>query len=103
MLIQKLAKILESSIQFDLLRRRNARIRHYPIGNEMSLEKSFGETKRLRTCKKQFLCLLNLLLSLRVELIHSICLSKNERRIVATRARVSNQTPDAMHRTFKSL
>jgi hypothetical protein len=47
--------------------------------------------------------LLNLLLSLRVELIHSIYLSKNERRIVATRARVSNQTPDAMHRTFKSL
>src|SRR5262249_20969595 len=41
-LIQKLAKLGESRIQFDLLRRRYARIRHHPIGNEMSLEKTFG-------------------------------------------------------------
>src|SRR5205823_4234363 len=74
MSVQKLAKLLESFIQLNLLRHRNARIRHYPIGNEMSLEKTLGKTKRLRTCKKQFLGLLNFLLSLRVELIHSICL-----------------------------
>ena len=76
MRVQKLAKLGKSSVHFDLLRRRNTRIRHYPIGDEMSLEKALGETKCLRTCKQQFLCLLNLLLSLRVELIHSICLEK---------------------------
>ena len=90
MLVQKLAKLGKSSVQFDLLRCRDARIRHYPIGNEMALEKTFGKPERLRTCKKQFLILLNFLLSLRVELIHSGCLRKNWRRIVAMRARVSN-------------
>jgi len=85
-----LAKLSKNSVQFDLLRRRDARIRHYPIGNEMALEKTFGKTESLRTCEKQFLGLLNFLLSLRVELIHSGCLRKNWRRIVAMRARVSN-------------
>ena len=73
MLVQKLAKLGKSSVQFDLLRRRDARIRHYPIGNEMALEKTFGKAERLRTCKKQLLGLLDFFLSLRVELIHSIC------------------------------
>jgi hypothetical protein len=74
MFIQKLVKLGESSVQFGLLRRRNARIRHYPIGNEMPLEKAFGKTEGLRTCKKQFFGLLDFFLSLRVELIHSGCL-----------------------------
>ena len=72
MLVQKLAKLGKNSVQFDLLRRRDARIRHYPIGNEMALEKTFGKTERLRTCKKQFLGLLDFFLSLLVERIHSI-------------------------------
>src|SRR5438105_3307260 len=92
MFVQKLLKLGKSFIEFGLLRRRNARIRHHPISNEMPLEKAFGKTQGLRTCKKQFLSLLNLFLSLRVELIHSICLGKNRRRIVAMRARMSNHT-----------
>jgi len=37
----------------------------------MPLEKAFGKTEGLRTCKKQFFGLLDFLLSVRVELIHS--------------------------------
>src|SRR6266487_6377010 len=76
MFVQKLAEFSKRIIQLDLLRSRNARIRHHPIGNEMSLEKTFGEPERLRACKKQLLRLLNFFLSLRVEFIHSIELSK---------------------------
>src|SRR5262249_32958943 len=72
MLVQKLAKLGESSIQFGLLCRRNARIRHYPIGDEMSLEKALSKAEGLRAYKKQFLRLLNSLLWLRVDFIHSI-------------------------------
>src|SRR6266404_7986671 len=75
----------------DLFHSRNARIRHHPIGNEMSLEQSLGKTERLRACKKQLLRLLNFFLSLRVELVHSVELSKKGRRIVAVGARLSNQ------------
>jgi hypothetical protein len=39
----------------------------------MPLEKAFGKTEGLRTCKKQFFGLLDFFLSLRVELIHSSC------------------------------
>src|SRR4029077_9966074 len=91
MFIQKFAEFSERIIQLDLLRSRNARIRHHPIGNEMSLEQSFGKTERLRPCKKQFFRLLNLFLSLRVEFIHSIEPPKKGRRIVAMGARLSNQ------------
>src|SRR5436309_10707613 len=38
----------------------------------MPLEKSFRKPQRLGPCKEQFLSLLNLFLSLRVELVHSI-------------------------------
>ena len=76
----------------DLLRRRDARIRHHPIGNEMALEKTFGETERLRTCEKQFLGLLNFFLSLRVELIHSICrVEKRATHCSHARARVQSR------------
>src|SRR5207247_10067867 len=57
----------------------------------MSLKQSLGKPKRLRTCKKQLLGLLNLFLSLRVEFVHSGELLKKGRRIVAVRARLSNQ------------
>src|SRR6266498_5201940 len=50
MLVQKLTKLGETFIQFDLLRRRNARIRRHPISNEMPLEKAFGNTDRLLHC-----------------------------------------------------
>jgi hypothetical protein len=40
----------------------------------MPLEKSFRKPQRLGPCKEQFLSLLNLLLSLRVEFVHSISL-----------------------------
>src|SRR4029450_2248622 len=47
----------------------------------MPLEKSFRKPQRLRPCKEQFLSLLNLFLSLRVELVHSIQkLATNSRR-----------------------
>jgi hypothetical protein len=67
MFIEKLAKFAERLVQLDLLRGRDTRIRHHPIGDEVALEKPFGETQRLRPGKKQFLSLLNFFLSLRVE------------------------------------
>ncbi len=70
MLIEKLPKFAESVIQFDLLRGRDPRIRHHPIGNEVALEKAFGKPQRLRPREKQFLSLLNFFLSLRVEFVH---------------------------------
>ena len=68
--IQKFAKLSKRLNQLALLRLRDARIRHHPIGNEMPLEKPFDETERLRPREKQFLSLLNLFLSLRVEFVH---------------------------------
>ena len=50
--VEKLPKLAQNAIQLRLLRRRNARIWHDPIGNEMSLEKPLGETERLRPGKK---------------------------------------------------
>jgi hypothetical protein len=57
----------------------------------MALEKAFREPKRLWPRKKQFFRLLNLFLSLRVDFVHSVELSKKWRRTVAVRARVSNR------------
>src|SRR5580765_2555812 len=71
-LIQKFAKFSKRLIQFALLRLRDARIRHHPIRHEMPLEKSFRKSQRLEPCEEQFLGLLNLFLSLCVELVHSI-------------------------------
>src|SRR6516165_8211685 len=71
-LIQKFAKFSKRVIQFTLFCLPDPRIRHYPIGHEMPLEQSFREPQRLGPCKKQFLSLLNLFLSLRVEFVHSI-------------------------------
>jgi hypothetical protein len=68
----------------------------------MPLEKAFGKTEGLRTCEKQFFGLLDFFLSLRVELIHSGFLQKNGRRIVAMRARVSNQAPHSLHIVFRN-
>ena len=59
-------------IQLALFRLRDARIRHHPIRYEMPLEKPFRKPQRLGSCKEQFLSLLNLFLSLFVELVHSI-------------------------------
>src|SRR6266480_346008 len=72
MFVQELAKFSQRFIQFGLLRRWNARIGHHPIRYEMTLEKSLGEPERLRPREKQFLSLLNFLLSLRVELVHLV-------------------------------
>src|SRR5437868_11725239 len=63
MFIQKFAEFSERMIQFNLFGRLNTRIRHHPIGHEMSLEQTLGEPERLGPCKKQLLCLLNLFLS----------------------------------------
>src|SRR5438093_1085827 len=57
----------------------------------MSREQPLRKPERLRTCKKQFLSLLNLFLSLRVEFVHSVRLEKKARRIVAVAARLSNE------------
>src|SRR5262249_22487342 len=59
-------------MQLALLRLWDTGIRHHPIRHEMSLEKSFRKPQRLWPCKEQFLSLLNLFLSLRVEFVHSI-------------------------------
>jgi hypothetical protein len=89
--IEKFAQLRERLIELTLFRRLNARIRHHPIRYEMALEKAFREPKRLWPREKQFLRLLNLFLSLRVDFVHSVELSKKWRRTVAVRARVSNQ------------
>src|ERR1700757_820961 len=73
MLVEKFAKFAERFVQLDLLRSGDAGIRHHPIGDEVALKKSLREPERLRTRKKQFLSLLNFLLSLRVEFVHSVC------------------------------
>src|SRR6266481_5931173 len=70
--IQKFAKFSKNLIQLALLRLRDARIRHHPIRHEMPLEKPFRKPQCLGPCKKQFLSLLNLFLSLFVEFVHSI-------------------------------
>ena len=78
-------------IQLALLRLGDARIRkHHPIGHEIPLEKSLRKPQRLGPCKKQFLSLLNLFLSLRVEFIHSI---EKRATSLAVRARVLNHRP----------
>src|SRR5262249_11736355 len=59
-------------MQLALLRLWDTGIRHHPIRHEMSLEESFRKPQRLGPCKEQFLSLLNLFLSLRVEFVHSI-------------------------------
>src|SRR4029078_4945128 len=86
--IQKFTKFSKSLTQPPLLRLRDARIRHYPIRDEMPLEKAFRKSQCLGPRKEQFLSLLNLFLSLCVEFVHSI---EKRRRIVAVRARMSNQ------------
>src|SRR5205814_6996035 len=70
--LQEFTKFSKRLIQLALLRLRDARIRHHPIRHEMPLEKAFRKAQCLRPCKKQFLSLLNLFLSLRVEFVHSI-------------------------------
>src|SRR5882757_7087085 len=70
--IQKFAKFSKSLIELALLSFRDTRIRHHPIRHEMPLEESFRKPQGLGPCKEQFLSLLNLFLSLRVELVHSI-------------------------------
>src|SRR5437899_3220067 len=47
MFIEKLAELDKSSIQLGLLRCRDARIRHHPIRDEITLEKTFCKAKRL--------------------------------------------------------
>ena len=62
--IEHLPQFRQRFVQLSLLRRRNPRIRHHPIGNEMPRKQSLGKPQRLRPGKKQFLRLPNLLLSL---------------------------------------
>src|SRR5207245_3129062 len=68
--VEKLPKFDQRLVQLGLLRRRDAWVRHHPIGNEMTQEKPLRKTKRLWPRKKQFLCLLNFFLSLCVEFVH---------------------------------
>src|SRR5207244_362731 len=49
---EKFPEFLQCFIELDLLPRRDPRIRHYPVGNEMTLEQSFDETERLRAGEK---------------------------------------------------
>ena len=70
MFVEKLPKFRKRPVQLRLLRCGDAWIRHHPIGNEMTLEETFGKAKRLRPCKEQLLRLLDFLLPLRVEFVH---------------------------------
>src|SRR5260370_25715163 len=49
---EKFPEFLQCFIELDLLPRRDPRIRHHPIGNEMTLEQSFDETEGLRAGEK---------------------------------------------------
>ena len=64
MLIEKLAQLVQRLVDPRLFGCRDPRIRHHPIGNEMTGEQAFNETKRLWTGEQQFLGLLHFLLSL---------------------------------------
>src|SRR6266511_2227226 len=103
MFIQKFAEFGERIIQLSSLRGRNARIRHHPIGNEMSLEQSLGKTQRLRACKKQFLSLLNLFLSLRVEFVHQVAARTAATHCNRTRACVQSHANVQVDRVLYSL
>ena len=72
MFVEKFPKVRERLVQLCLLRCRDARIRHHPIGNETTLKETFGETERLWSCKKQFFRLLNFFLPRCVEFVHKI-------------------------------
>ena len=50
--VEKFPEFLQCFIELGLLRRRNPRIRHHPIGNETTLEEPFDETERLRAGEK---------------------------------------------------
>ena len=62
--IEHLAHVGQCRFQFRLLRRVKPRIRHHPIGHEISQEKPFGETEFLPAAKEQLLGLLHFLLTL---------------------------------------
>src|SRR6266403_1765746 len=79
MFVEKSPKFRERPVQLCLLRCRDARKRHHPIGNEMTLEETFGKTKRLWPCKKQFLRLLNFFLPLRADFVHRCTKDEIER------------------------
>src|SRR2546430_4577750 len=87
--IEKVPKFFERRIKLRLFRRRDARIRHYPVRYEMPLEKSLGKPQRLRSRKKQLLSLLNLLLSFDVDLVHQ----KNVARRVTVKPRIVAMRP----------
>src|SRR5205807_6704261 len=62
--VEHLANLAQCTLQFRLSRRVKPRIRHYPIGHEISQEKSFGKTEFLPAAKKQLLGLLHFFLTL---------------------------------------
>src|SRR5205823_5634111 len=62
--VEHLANFVQCALQFRLPRRVKPRIRHHPIGHEISQEKSFGKTEFLPAAKKQLLGLLHFLLTL---------------------------------------
>src|SRR2546423_7043733 len=68
--IEKVPKLFERCVKLRLFRRRDARIRHHPIGHEMPLKQTLGKPKRLWSRKKQLLGLLNFLLPFDVDLVH---------------------------------
>ncbi len=69
MFVEKLAELDKSSIRLGLLRCRDARIRHYPIRDEMTLEKTFRKAKCLGPREEELLRLLNLFLP-RFDFVH---------------------------------
>ena len=77
MFVEKLAEFRKRLVQLRLLRCRDAWIRHHPVGNEMTLEKTFREAKRLRPPEEEFLRLLNFLLPLRFDFVHKKFAAEN--------------------------
>ena len=62
--IEHLAHFAQCTLQFRLPGRVEPRIRHYPIGHEISQEEPLGKTEFLPAAKKQLLGLLHFFLTL---------------------------------------
>src|SRR5437773_10075032 len=77
MFIEKLPKFRQRLVQLGLLRCWDAWIRHHPIGNETTLEKTFRQAKRLWPREEELLRLLNLLLPLRSDFVHEKFAAEN--------------------------
>src|SRR5204862_5060823 len=69
-LVEKLAHLGQRLIELNLLRSRNAWIRHCPIRNKPPKKKPLGKSQRLRSGKKQLLRFFDFFLPLDFRFVH---------------------------------